>query len=102
GLTKTCTIRNSGTATWTSNYSLQFSSASGSSFCGHGTQTLSGTVAPGSNYVFSISCAAPTSSGTFQEFWSFIGPSGTINVSSSRSAERGEGKVSALREAATF
>jgi RHS repeat-associated protein len=83
GFSKSWTIHNSGTSTWNSGYSLQYSSNTGTAFCTHTTQTVSGSVAPGSNYTFSISCTAPSSSGTYQEYWRFAGPSGTINVSGS-------------------
>jgi hypothetical protein len=55
-------IRNSGTTTWNSNYSLQHVSGS---FCGQNPVAVSGTVAPGFNATFSISCAAPTAAGSY-------------------------------------
>jgi pimeloyl-ACP methyl ester carboxylesterase len=81
--TKSWTVRNSGTITWNSGYSLQYVSASSAAFCNHSNAAVSGTVAPGANYMFSITCTAPAAGGTYQETWRMIGPSAVVNVSGS-------------------
>src|SRR5205085_2302887 len=48
--TKTWTVRNTGTTTWDSSYSLQYVSSTSTSFCIHNTVYVSGTVAPSAQY----------------------------------------------------
>jgi hypothetical protein len=81
--TKTWTIRNSGTTTWDSRYKLRW--VSGSNLSNHADVALVGSVAPGSNYTFSIPMTAPTNPDTYRENWQFVSPSGaTIAVDSSQ------------------
>jgi hypothetical protein len=79
--TKTWTVRNTGGTTWGSNYSWQY--VSGNAGCNHSSVRVNGTVGPNATYVFSISCVAPTTAGTYREDWRLVGPSGTINVGNS-------------------
>ena len=81
GYTKTWTLKNNGTTTWNSNYSLQY--VSGFAGCGHGARALNVTVAPGSNALFSLACTVPGTAGPYREDWKLVGPSGTIPVSGS-------------------
>jgi hypothetical protein len=78
GYTQAWTIKNSGTATWGSSYSLQY--VSGNVGCGHGTVPLSITVAPSGSVNWSLPCTAPSTAGTYREDWKLVGPSGTIPV----------------------
>ena len=75
-LSKTWTIRNSGTSTWNSGYRLQYVSNTGTAFCGRETQVVNGAVPPNGVYTFSISCTAPLAAGTFQETWHLVNPAG--------------------------
>jgi pimeloyl-ACP methyl ester carboxylesterase len=79
--TKTWTIGNSGTTTWGSSYSLQY--VSGNAGCNHTTLPLGVTIPPSSSMIWSTSCTAPSTAGTYREDWKLVGPSGTIPVSGS-------------------
>ena len=63
--TKTWRLRNTGTCTWTSGYSLVFESGDAMG-APPATQLTTGTVPPGSNIDVSIVLEAPISSGTYQ------------------------------------
>jgi hypothetical protein len=80
--TKSWTIRNSGTTTWNSGYRLRW--VSGANLSNHADRFISGTVAPGASYTFSLPMTAPSSSGTFREDWKLVNGSGaTIPISGS-------------------
>jgi len=74
--TKTWRLRNDGTCTWTSSYSLVFD---------HGDQMgaaasipLTGTVAPGATVDLSADMTAPNSPGTYQGFWKLRNNGGVL------------------------
>ena len=83
--TKTWTIRNSGTSTWNSSYKLRW--VSGSLSTSHSDIPISGSVAPGGTYTFSVPMKAPasqSSESSYRDDWKFTNPSGTtINISGS-------------------
>ncbi len=82
--TKTWTIKNTGTNTWTSSYKLKY--VSGGLSTSQADIAISGTVAPGASYTFSVPMKAPaaqSSDKTYREDWKFTNPSGsTINIDS--------------------
>ena len=73
--TKTWTLKNSGTTTWGSGYKLAY--VSGSLSTSHTDVTVVGSVSPGQSYTFSVPMKAPTTSGTFTEYWKLVNPQGT-------------------------
>jgi pimeloyl-ACP methyl ester carboxylesterase len=75
--TNTWTIRNTGTTTWGAGYYLQHVSGS---FCGTGTVPVSGTVAPNATTTLTVSCTAPTTTGSHTHTYRLMGPSGQINI----------------------
>ena len=77
GFTNTWTIRNSGATTWGAGYYLQHVSGS---FCGTGTVPVSGTVAPNATTTLTVSCTAPTTTGSHTHTYRLMGPSGQINI----------------------
>jgi surface antigen len=83
--TKTWTIKNSGTTTWTSSYKLKY--VSGDLSSSHSSVAISGTVKPGNNYTFSVAMKAPavqSSAKTYREDWKFTNSSGsTVKVGNS-------------------
>jgi len=65
---KTWRLKNTGTCTWNSAYSLVFNN--GDSMGGPASQQLTtGTVASGQNIDVSVTLKAPTTTGTYQGFW---------------------------------
>jgi hypothetical protein len=78
---KRWTLKNTGTSTWDSRYSLQHSS--GNAGCNHNAVPVTGTVAPGATYTFSVSCTAPATANTYREDWMLVGPSGSIPINAS-------------------
>ena len=79
GYSQVWTIKNSGTTTWGSGYTLQY--VSGNAGCNHGAAaTLSVTIAPSTSVNWTLSCTAPAAAGTYREDWKMVGPSGTIPV----------------------
>ena len=76
--TQVWTIKNTGTTTWSSGYSLQY--VSGNAGCNHNTAALSVTIAPNTGVNWSLNCIAPSAAGTYREDWKMVGPSGTIAV----------------------
>jgi hypothetical protein len=72
--TKTWRLRNSGTCTWDSSYSLVFDS--GYSMSGPASVALPGTVAPGQLVDVSVTLQAPYNNGTYRGFWKLQNPSG--------------------------
>jgi hypothetical protein len=72
--TKTWELRNSGTCTWDSSYSLVFDS--GYSMGGPASLALPGLVAPGQLVDLSVTLHAPYNNGTYRGFWKLQNPSG--------------------------
>jgi len=72
--TKTWRMRNAGTCTWDSSYSLVF--ISGDQMGGAPSSPLSGTVAPGGSIDISAYLTAPAATGTYQGFWMLRNASG--------------------------
>jgi hypothetical protein len=73
---KTWRLRNSGTTTWTTDYSLIF--ANGSHMNGLSLIPLSTTVAPGDTIDVSVILVAPSSPGTYQGSWELRSASGIL------------------------
>ena len=65
--TKTWRLKNVGTCTWTTNYSLVF--VNGSLMGADSINELPGSVAPGQSIDLSVDMIAPNSSGTYQGNW---------------------------------
>jgi len=72
--TKTWRVRNSGTCSWNSTYSLVFDS--GSSLGGPASVALPGVVAPGQMVDLSVTLQAPSYSGTYRGYWKLQSPDG--------------------------
>jgi hypothetical protein len=81
--TQTFTLRNTGTTTWNSAYSLQYSS--GNSGCVHGPLTVNAGAAPNASVNFSLTCTAPAAAGNYLEEWRFVGTSGIVSISGGNS-----------------
>ncbi len=82
GFTKSWTVRNSGTTTWSSNYRLRW--VSGASLSNHADVPINGSVPPGSNYTFSVLMTAANATGTYREDWKLINSGGaTVPISGS-------------------
>jgi len=74
---KTWRLKNAGTCTWTSGYSLLFDS--GDQMGGPASQTLTnGTVAPGQNLDITVNLVAPGSAGTYRGNWKIKEPGGAL------------------------
>ncbi|GAP22585.1 NBR1-Ig-like domain-containing protein [Leptolinea tardivitalis] len=65
--TKTWTLKNSGSCTWTTAYALVF--ASGEQMGGQTLTNLPGNVLPGQTINLSVSLTAPSSAGAHQGYW---------------------------------
>lgn len=65
--TKTWTVTNSGTCTWTTNYKVIFDH--GDALGGPASFNLPAAIAPGQNYVISVDLKAPATAGTYQGYW---------------------------------
>ena len=75
--TKTWRLKNVGTCTWTSGYSLVFDS--GDQMSGPGSQQLTnGTVLPGATIDVSVDLTAPGSAGTYKGNWRLREPGGAV------------------------
>lgn len=72
--TKTWRLRNMGTCTWNSSYSLVFDS--GDALGGVSTQSLKGNVSPGQEIDISIELTAPPTNGTYRGYWRLRAPNG--------------------------
>jgi len=72
--TKTWRLKNIGTCTWTTAYSLVFSS--GAQMSGPVAQNLLGNVAPGQIVDISVNLTAPASYGHYRGYWLLQNPSG--------------------------
>ncbi|MGE0084700.1 MAG: NBR1-Ig-like domain-containing protein [Desulfococcaceae bacterium] len=85
--TKTWTIKNTGTSTWTSSYKLRYVSNTAGRMSTVSEVAISGSVAPGGTYKFSVPMKAPaaqSSEKSYKEVWKFTNPAGsTINIGSS-------------------
>jgi hypothetical protein len=73
--TKTWTLRNVGTCTWTPDYNLVF--ANGEQFGGASLSPIGKTVTPNEVVELSVSLAAPVTQGDYQGFWKLATPGGT-------------------------
>lgn len=73
--TKTWRLKNTGTCTWSSSYSLVFDS--GDQMGGAASIPLAGTVAPGQTVDLSANLQAPASNGSYSGFWGIKNGSGT-------------------------
>lgn len=81
--TKTWRIKNTGTCTWTSAYSLVFDS--GNAMGGAASTPLSGTVAPGQTVDLSVNLQAPSGDNTYRGYWGLNNASGArVPVSNGR------------------
>jgi hypothetical protein len=65
--TKTWRLRNTGSCTWNSSYSLVFDR--GEKMGGPDTQPLAGSVSPGATVDVSVSLTAPASAGNYRGYW---------------------------------
>ncbi len=75
--TKTWRLKNTGSCTWTSGYSLIFDH--GDSMGGPASKQLTaGTVAPGQNVDVSVDLTAPNTPGTYKGYWKLRNPSGVV------------------------
>lgn len=69
-------LKNTGTCTWTSEYSLMF--ISGYSMGGPGSKILPGNVPPGSIVDLSVNLQVPKTHGLYKGYWMLRNPSGNI------------------------
>jgi hypothetical protein len=74
---KTWRLRNAGTCTWTSSYSVVFDHGD-SMGAAASTQLTTGTVAPGQTVDVSISLTAPSTAGTYRGYFRLRNSSGVI------------------------
>ncbi len=74
--TKIWRIKNVGTCTWTTAYSLIF--ASGDSLGGPATVSLPATVAPGQSIDIAVTLKAPTKDGHYRGYWKLRNASGVL------------------------
>lgn len=76
---KTWKIKNTGTCTWSTSYSVRF--VSGTQMSG-ATTYLSASVAPNSSVDVSVDLVAPSTAGTYSGYWQMADETGTIFASS--------------------
>jgi hypothetical protein len=74
--TKTWRIKNMGSCTWTSSYSLVFDK--GDAMSGSATQAFSDVVVPGQAVDVSVNLIAPSSPGKYKGYWKLRNSSGEI------------------------
>ena len=74
--TKTWTIQNTGTCTWTTGYALVFKS--GEQMGGNGVNYLPVDVAPGQSIGISLNLVAPNTAGTYRGDWIMRNASGVL------------------------
>jgi len=74
--TKTWRLRNNGSCTWTTGYSLVFSS--GEKMGGPDSVPLPSTVAPGQTVDISVNLTAPATPGSYRGFWQLKNASGAV------------------------
>ena len=72
--TKSWMIRNTGTCTWTSDYTLVY--VNGTRFGGDTAVSVPGPIPPGSYVTLSANLTAPLGPGTFTSYWMMKDPSG--------------------------
>jgi hypothetical protein len=72
--TKTWALKNSGTCTWTTGYSLVY--ASGEQMGGQAATSLPGNVLPGQSINLSVNLTAPSAAGAHQGYWRLQNASG--------------------------
>jgi hypothetical protein len=89
---KTWRLKNSGTCTWSTSYSLVF--ASGNAMDGTASQALSGSIAPGSNVDVSVTLTAPPADGEYTGYWALRNASGQNFASFYVQISVGEGGAS--------
>jgi hypothetical protein len=73
--TKTWTLKNAGTCTWSTGYSLVFDS--GSQMGAPASVPLTAAVAPGATVTLSAAMTAPSTVGSYQGSWKLATPAGT-------------------------
>jgi hypothetical protein len=71
---KTWKLRNAGTCSWSSSYSVVF--VSGNSMGGPASQALTGTIAPGTSVDISVNLTAPHETGSFTGYWTLKNAAG--------------------------
>ncbi len=74
--TKTWRVKNAGTCTWTTNYSLVFST--GDSMGGPASISLPSQVAPNQTVDLSVSLTAPQNPGTYRSYWFLKNAGGSL------------------------
>jgi hypothetical protein len=74
--TKTWRLQNIGTCSWTSSYTLVYSS--GTNMSAPAAVALTGNVNPGQTLDVSVNLAAPTSEGSYRGYWLLRNASGTL------------------------
>jgi uncharacterized protein affecting Mg2+/Co2+ transport len=72
--TKSCTVRNEGTCTWTTGYSLKFTQ--GSQMGGEKSIAITRSVPPGDSYTFEWHMTAPTAPGSYTGRWDIFDDKG--------------------------
>ena len=76
GFTKTWRLQNTGSCTWTTNYSLVF--IDGDQMSAPDRIPLTGDVRPGETIDLSVNFIAPTVPGEYESFWKLSDPNGTL------------------------
>lgn len=71
---KTWRLRNAGTCSWSTSYSVVF--VSGNSMSGPASQNLTGTIAPATSVDISLNLTAPHEPGTYTGYWTLKNASG--------------------------
>jgi len=74
--TKTWRLKNAGTCTWNSSYSLVFDT--GDAMNGPASKALTGTVAPGQTIDISVDLKAPGSAGSYRGYWKLRSDAGVL------------------------
>ena len=73
---KTWRLRNAGTSTWTTDYSLAF--IGGAQMSGPAAVPLPNSVSPGQTVDISVNMVAPQEKGTYRGFWEMRNPGGNL------------------------
>jgi hypothetical protein len=71
---KTWKLRNAGTCSWSTSYSVVF--VSGNAMGGPASQALTGTIAPGTTVDISLNLTAPHETGSYTGYWTLKNASG--------------------------
>jgi hypothetical protein len=74
--TKTWKIKNTGTCTWTTNFSLVL--VSGDKIGGSDSQKLTSTVGPNTTFEISVNLTSPAANGSYKGFWQFKDDQGKL------------------------